>query len=410
MASLVDRVAARREAARSADPVTMEEFGYLLGNRNGSAVKTRTGVTITEDRALGITSWYSGVRYLAETLASLPFHTYRETPEGRVKRADPPWLARPDVEMPRFGLVEFLMMSLLHRGNAYAWKIRDPNNGRVLGLRALHPKRVRTGQASDGTKMHEIDNTVPATRREVLHIPGLSQDGVLGLSPIKAHAESLGIIAATDEAAGRFYGESTHPSGVISVPQGLNEDAANKLRDEWTRFHQGLRNRQQVGVLSKGATYTPISLSAEDAALIESRQFGVAEVSRILRIPPHKLYDLSRATFSNIEHQSIEAVMDGIRPWAERIEAWVNFDRDLVPEGNLQEFQLDGLLRGDFKTRMEGYGLGVQGGFLMPSEPRKLERWPHIEGSDYLNRPLNMGQIGPDAPAAQPAPPMEVPA
>lgn len=403
---LLDRIAERQQVVRS-DPVTLEEFGYLLG-RNRGQIKTRSGVTVDPNRALAIPAWYSGVRYLSETVASLPVHTFRDTAAGRSQRADPPWLKRPDVETTRFSLFEHWMMSLLHRGNAFSFKRRDPV-GRVVGLRPVHPDRVKVGQADDGTKRFQIDNREDLifTTREIFHIPGLSYDGIVGLDPISGFAgESLGRIAAADEFASRHFSQGTHLQGYISVGQDLTQTQLDGLKDQWSRFHRGLANAHEFGVLGNGSEYKTISLNPEQMQLLESRRYGIIEVAQILRIPPHKLYELSRATYSNIEHQSIEAVMDGIRPWVERVEEWTNFDLDLLPAGNFVEFDLEGLLRGDIKTRYEAYSAGINAGFLMPAEPRRRENLPFVDGTEYLNVPLNMGQVGPDA---RPTPPEPLP-
>lgn len=411
MASLVDRVASRRTArreARRADPVTLEEFGYLLGQGSGTTVRTKAGVTMSPKRALGITAWYSGCRYLAETIASLPVHAYRDRGGRRERRADPPWLAKPDVEQTWFGLVESWVMCELHRGNAFTFKLRS-QVGQVVGLREIHPDRVTTGQAPDGTKRFLVDDIErPFTTRDILHIPGLAYDGRVGLNPIQTLANSLGGVAATDDYAQRFFAAGTHVGGIISVPQELSGPAAERLRIEWDKFHEGLVNAHKTGVLSKGATYQRLSLNADDAQLIESRNFGVTEVARMLRIPPHKLYDLTRATFSNIEHQSIESVVDSIRPWVERFEAWINADADLLPDGNFIEFQLEGLLRGDAAARAAFYTSMIQNGAMSPQRAAELENLPAPDELGYWLRPLNMAVIRPgvgeEAPATTGAP------
>lgn len=402
--SLIDRVNARAVGdVRRSDPVSLEDFGYLLGqsgglgNAGGPAYKTRAGTTVGVSRALGISAWYSGVRYLSETLASLPVKTFRDTSAGRQQRADPPWLRRPDREMPKFGLFEAFMMSLLHRGNAFAFKLRDPL-GRVTGLRYLHPDRVRVGQADDGTKVFLVDSDEqrPFTSREILHIPGLSYDGVIGLDPIRYHAENLGTIAAADEFAGRHFGQGSHVQAYLSMPQALTTKQANDLKDQWEAFHRGIANAHEFGVLGGGAEYKTITLDPQQQQLLESRQYGVLEVARILRIPPHKLYELERATFSNIEHQGIEAVTDSIRPFAERIEEWVNFDPDLLPGPNFMEFNLDGLMRGDAKSRAEYYHFAITDGWMSRAEPRLKENLPPVDGLDMFLVPQNMALQRPD--------------
>ena len=407
MARLGDRVTTRAREVRRADPTTLEEFGALIARNLG--VATNTGVAITNRRALAISAWYSGVRYLAEGVAFLPSHTFRRSgPIARprhLREADRPWKVRPDVETPWESWVEYQMYSLLHRGNGFSLKLRDGSE-RVDGLRSIDPDLVRYGTASDSTKVFAVRDAVtreeiPLTTREVFHVPGLSIGGGFGLNPIQFHAQTLGIVAAGDEAAGAYYGNASHPAGVIEVPQEMEEDEADRLKAEWDRFHRGLKNRERIGVLSSGARYNPISIKAEDAQLLEARKFGVTEVARLLRIPPHKLYDLEHATYTNIEHQSIEAVMDSIRPWCERLETHLNFDRDLLPGGGLfVEFQLEGLLRGDTAARFEGYSKALGGHpWMKVNEPRRLENLPEDPDLDFVPAPVNMGKVGDPPPA-----------
>jgi HK97 family phage portal protein len=231
------------------------------------------------------------------------------------------------------------------------------------------------------------------TSREVLHIPGLAFAGRFGINPVRNFSEALGTIAAADEYASRFFGSGSHMGGLISVPQVLKEGEREALRQEWDQFHAGLLNAHRTGVLSKGATYTRISLDAASAQLLETRNYGIDEVSRMLRIPPHKLYDLSRATFSNIEHQAIEAVTESIRPWVVRIEAAINSDPDLVQPGHYIEASLEGLLRGDSAARVAYINGGIQGGWMTPARGARLENLPAPPELEYYQRPLNVAVI-----------------
>lgn len=395
MMLLADRVSTRAAAMKNAaDPVTLEEFGVLLGQSSGTQVQSKSGATVSAKKALGVAAWYSGVRHISEVMAGLPIHRYSDGASGRVRRSKPSWMRQPDVEQTWYGLLEFWMMSLLHRGNAYAFKLRN-GAGQVTGLREIHPDRVTPGQAPDGTKRFLIDRLEREwTTREVFHIPGLAYDGRLGLNPIATFADSLGNVMASDEYSSRFFSNATNLGGIITLGADLVDPTPQQmkeLREEWDVFHQGLLNAHRTGVLSKGSTYQRIALNADDTQLIETRQFGVAEIARLLRLPPHKLYDLTHATYSNIEHQTIEAVQDGIQPWCERIEAWINADRDLTPAGTFQEFDLEGRLRGDTKTRYEAYTAAVGGPWASINEVRRLDNLPAVDGGDEVLRPLNMG-------------------
>jgi len=405
--ALLDRVAkvSRRDITRAADPVSMEEFGRLLGAGAGTSVQTKSGTTVGAKRALGITAWYSGARYLAESVAGLPWHHYARTGEDeRERRAAQPWLAKPDAEQTWFGLIEHAMMSLLHKGNSYSFKLRNEAE-QVVGLRELFPDRITVGVAPDGRKRFLIDHDPTVfTTREILHIPGLAYDGRVGLNPIATFGDALGAVAAADDFAATWFGNNTHIGGIISVPQELKGQQAQDLREEWDRFHQGLIHAHKTAVLSLGATYSRVTLSAKDTQLLESRQYGVTEVARMLRIPPHKLYDLTRATFSNIEHQAIEAVVDSVRPWVVRIEAAINADPDLVLPGHFIEATLEGLLRGDSAARASFYNAGVMGGWMMPSTAARKENLPSPPELDYYQRPLNTAVIRPGQPDETPTP------
>lgn len=411
---LADRVSTRvaeRQITRSADPVTLEEFGALLGRGRGGGM-TKAGVTMGPTRALGISAWHRGVRYLAETIASLPVHTYRDVRGVRTRRADPPWMKRPDVELPWFGLVEQWMMAELHRGNAYSYKVRN-EAGQVIGLRPVHPDRVKGGQADDGTKVFQIDGRtdVGFTSREILHIPGLSYNGVYGLDPLSLMAEGLGRAAAADQFASQSFGQGSHLQAYLSFKEPLTVEEANRTKAQWEQFHKGMANANEFGVLGNGAEYKTVSLTPEQQQLLETRKFEVTEVARFLGVVPHKLYDLERATFSNIEHQSIESVVDGIRPWVERFEAWINFDPYLLPGGNFIEFQLEGLLRGDSAARAAYYTAGINGGWLQPYDAAGHENLPQPDELRYYLRPLNMAVLRPGQGEVVPEPaPTEVPA
>jgi HK97 family phage portal protein len=401
--SLIDRVGAHHKKTISrADAVTLEEFGALLGRGNG-AVKSSSGVAMTPNRALGISAWYRGVRYLSETVASLPTFTYRRSgSSNRSRRVSPPWLASPGADLTWFAILEFIVMSLVHNGNAFLWKVRSPT-GQVVGLLPIHPDDVKFGVA-DNRKVFLIRRGsnrewLPATTFEVLHIPALSTDGFFGIDPIRTFANSLGIVAAADEYAGTFYANGAHLGSYVSMPGRLEDDVAEATAAQWERLHKGLSSAHSFGVIGDGATYHTIGLDADQMQLLGTRRFGVTEVARMLGVVPHKLYDLERSTFSNIEHQAIESVTDGIRPLVTRIEAWINADRSLVREGNFVEIELEGLLRGDIKTRYEAYSIATGGPWMEGNTPRRLENLPEREELDVVLRPLAMGVASDEAEA-----------
>ena len=376
--------------ARRFDPVSLEEFGALI-NRSRGRTKSVAGPEITDARALGLSSWYSGVRYLTESVSFLPVKTVRRLPDGgRQRRQNPTWLDRPEHDWTRQQLLESWMLSILHRGVLCGFKMRN-TAGIVQGMRFLHPDRVkfdvennrkvfivRTGRGAEEQKY---------TTRQIFSVLFMSIDGVTPMSPIRHHANTLGIVAASDEYAGRFYSNGGHFDRYVQLTAPYKKDQVETIKEMLREFHQGLENSHDLPVMSHAGDLKSISLNAEDAQLLGSRQFGITEVARVLRIPPHKLYDLSRSTFNNIEHQSIEAVMDSIRPWVLRLEAGWNSDPDLVVPGQQTKLVLEGLLRGDVKTRGEWYRNGVNSGWMLLSEPRAHEDLPEVEGMDVYYRP-----------------------
>ena len=407
---LAERVSARvadRQIVRSADPVTMEEFGVLLSGQQGAVNKS--GVSVTARRAMSIPAWKRGTQYLAEQVSGLPTHTYRDRPDGRERRSDPMWLRRPDMETPWLTLVEHWVMSMTHRGDAFAWKKRN-DLGQVIGLRGVHPDRVKRGLALDGSKVFQIDGRtdVGFTTREILHIPGLSLDGVWGIDVISYMAQAIGTSAAAEEFAASSFGQGNHLQAYLSLPQALTDEEAERTKAQWEKFHKGMANANEFGVLGNGAEYRTVSLTPEQQQLLETRAFEVTEMARIIGVPPHKLYDLSRATFSNIEHQAIEAVTDSIMPWVRRIEAYVNFDPHLLPVGNFIEMDPAGLLRGDAASEAASLAAAINGGWMTPQRAAQIKNLPAPDALNFYQRPLNTAVIDPLN--GEVSTPLEVPA
>lgn len=390
---LADRVRRGRREVQRASSVSEDEFAQLLGQSNGQVTRTRAGVAVGKRQVLGLTAWYRGVYALSTGVGFLPVHAFRTDANGeRSQRVDPLWF-RPDVDQTLARLFAFMVMSLLHDGNSYTWKMRGPT-GQVTGLRQINPKRVTGGLAPDGSKRFLVDQDPREyTTYDILHIPWMDSDGAgFGLNPIATLAEALGIVAAADQYAQRFFGNNTHVGGIISVGAALDETAAKRLRAEWEAFHEGLLNAHKTGVLSQGSTYQRLSLNAAETQLLETRTFGIDEVSRALSIPPPMLYELSHATFSNIEQQAIQYVQDGLQPIVERLEDAIYNDPHLLPPGNYVEFNLEGRQRGDLATRYSAIATAVGRPWRTPNEARKLDNLPPLPGGDELLMPLNMGQ------------------
>ena len=353
-----------------------------------------SGKTVNERTALQTAIVYACVRVLSETIASLPFHTYKYTTNGKEKAIDHPIYyllhSEPNPEMTSFVFRETLMGHLLLWGNAYAQIIRD-GRGRVVGLYPLLPNKMVVNRNTQGQLYYQYEKdgqTYILNRYEVLHIPGLGFDGLIGYSPIAMAKNAIGMAIATEEYGAKFFANGANPGGVLEHP-GVVKDPA-RIRESWNAVYQGSSNAHRVAVLEEGMKFQSIGIPPEQAQFLETRKFQINEVARIFRIPPHMVGDLEKSSFSNIEQQSLEFVMYTLDPWVVRWEQEIQ--RALFSESEKRQyfvkFNVDGLLRGDYGSRMNGYAVGRQNGWLSANDIRELEdmnRVPVEHGGDlYL--------------------------
>lgn len=249
-------------------------------------------------------------------------------------------------------------------------------------------------QDSDGLKKSGTVNLKP---KDVLHIPGLGFDGLVGYSPIAMAKNAIGLSIATEECGAKFFANGAAPSGVLEYPGVLKNP--ERVRENWNAVYGGSGNNGKVAVLEEGMKYTPISVSPNEAQFLETRKFQIDEIARIFRIPPHMIGDLEKSSFSNIEQQSLEFVKYTLEPWLIRWEQSIM--RALLSKEEKQQyfvkFNVDGLLRGDYQSRMQGYSVGIQNGFMSPNDVRELENMDLIPDELGGNRYLcngNMVDIG----------------
>ena len=357
---------------------------------------TASGKTVNERTAMQTTAVYACVRILAETIASLPLNIYRSTDNGKEKAIDHQLYYllhdEPNPEMTSFVFRETLMSHLLLWGNAYAQIIRD-GRGQILALYPLLPDRMTVDRTTEGQLYYEYrkDTGYVILRPEdILHIPGLGFDGLVGYSPIAMAKDAIGMAIATEEYGGKFFANGASPGGVLEHP-GVVKDPA-RIRESWNAVYQGSGNAHRIAVLEEGMKFQSIGIPPEQAQFLETRKFQTEEICRIFRVPPHLVANLDKATFSNIEHQSISFVVHTIRPWLVRLEQGMN-KALLSPSEKGQYFVgfvVDGLLRGDYASRMQGYAIGIQNGFLSPNDVRTLENMNTIEHGDIYAMNGNM--------------------
>ena len=370
---------------------------------------TATGVDVTPDKSLEVTAVFACVRILAETVASLPLPIYRRLENGGKARAPGHYLYPilhdlPNPEMTSFTLRETLMGHLTTWGNAYA-EIEFNQGGGINALWPLRPDRMRV-KRENGRLIYRYrvpdevgGQEVTLSMERVFHLRGLGGNGIVGYSPIRLHRQAVGLALAAEEFGGRFFGNDARPGVVLEHPGKLSEDAHKRLRQSWETRHGGLDKSHRVAILEEGLAVKEIGLPPGDAQFLETRRFQVSEISRIFRVPPHMVGDLERATFSNIEQQSLEFVIYSIWPWLVRWEQEIK--RSLfTPQEALTyfaEFLVQGLLRGDIQSRYQAYSTARQWGWMSANDVRRLENMNPVEGGDTYLVPLNMipaGQAG----------------
>ena len=391
-----------RSRDKPTDRTAGSSYSFFLGG-------TSSGKYVTERSAMQMTAVYCCVRILSEAVASLPLQFYRYTDDGgKEKAVDHPLYFllhdEPNPEMTSFIFRETLMTHLLLWGNAYSQIIRN-GKGEVVALYPLMPDRMKVDRDEHGRLYYEytvydaddvdgrkgtnkVGRTVRLQPHDVLHIPGLGFDGLVGYSPIAMAKNAIGLAIATEEYGSKFFANGAAPSGVLEHPGTIKDPS--KVRESWQATFGGSGNANKIAVLEEGMKYTPISISPEQAQFLETRKFQIDEIARIFRVPPHMIGDLEKYSFNNIEQQSLEFVKYTLDPWVSRWEqAMVR--ALLTPDEKKKyffKFNVDGLLRGDYQSRMNGYATARQNGWMSANDIRELEnldRIPAEQGGDlYL--------------------------
>ena len=369
---------------------TGSAYSFFFGNSSA-------GKRVNERSAMQMTAVYSCVRILAEAVAGLPLHLYRYKEDGGKEKAidHPLYLLlhdEPNPEMSSFVFRETLMTHLLLWGNAYAQIIRN-GKGEVIALYPLMPDRMTVDRDRDGKLYYEytvstddaptVKGTVVRLKpSDVLHIPGLGFDGLVGYSPIAMAKNAIGMAIACEEYGAKFFANGAAPGGVLEHPGTIKDP--QRVRESWQSTFGGSGNANKIAVLEEGMKYTPIGISPEQAQFLETRKFQINEIARIFRVPPHMVGDLEKSSFSNIEQQSLEFVKYTLEPWLVRWEQ--SIQRTLFsPEEKKRyfaKFNVEGLLRGDYASRMSGYATARQNGWMSANDIRELENMDRIPAED----------------------------
>lgn len=382
----------KRERRHSQSTTDQAQNQKLADFIRGTDLDEQAGVSVTEDTALGTTAVYACVKVIAESIASLPLHLIREKGGVRHRARDHPLYAvlhdLANEETTSLNFREAIFASLLLWGNGYA-KIDRGEDGHVSSLWFLKPRQMEVKRGTDGKITYRYANENGTIKeygaKEIFHISGFSLDGLKGISPIRQAKQTIGLTMATEEFGAKFFANGARPGGVLEAA-GVVKDP-ERLRAAWNAQFQGSRNGHRVAVLEEGVKYHTIGIPPDEAQFLETRKFQLSEICRIFRVPPHMIADLDRATFSNIEHQAIEFVQHTLRPWIIRFEQAVykSLLSEFERKSYYARFNVDGLLRGDYQSRMQGYAIGRQNGWLSANDIRELEDMnPIPHGDIYL--------------------------
>jgi HK97 family phage portal protein len=375
--------------------LTHESIGWLPMRSAGQNVSPAT--------AMQISAVYACVRVIAEAIAELPLHMYESAGEKQERAYGHPLYRllhdAPNEFMTSFVFRETAMTHLLLWGNAYVYKQVSPRDGRVLALYPLKPNKMAVQRGATGRLVYTyaVDENDAIYRGEpetctwdssdIMHVPGLGFDGLVGYSPIAVARNAIGVAMAAEQYGATFFENNASPGGVLEHP-GIVKDP-EKLRQSWKSQFSGA-NAHSIAVLEEGLKYHPIGISPNEAQFLETRKFQVSEIARIFKVPPHMIGDLEKSSFSNIEQQALEFVKYTVDPWVIRLEQAINLS--LLSDNDkgryFAHFNVDGLLRGDYSSRMEGYATARQNGWMSANDIRELEsmnRIPEEEGGNaYL--------------------------
>lgn len=358
-----------------------------------------SGIVITEDSALSFGAVFSAVKVISETVALLPWRHFREDGTSRVLLAgsalDNVLHKEPNDEMTPFSFREYLVASALLRGNGYA-EIEFSRAGEPLALWPIHSTRVTPERDNSGKLVYVVrqedggETTIP--KRQMFHLRGPTRDGIVGRSVLALARESFGLAIATEQFSSAFFGNGGTPGLVIQQAEGspdLDKEGAENLINSFQRRHRGSKNAGKPALLERGFTIESVGISQKDAQFIESRKFNVSEIARWFRLPPHKIGDLEKSTFSNIESQERTFVMDAVLPWTTRLEQESN--AKMAPDSTVTKMNIRSLSHGDSEARGKFYTQMRDLGALDINEIRAFEDMNPIgDDGDLRLVPMNM--------------------
>lgn len=370
---------------------------------------TYTGATVSPATAMQSTAIWASIRIIAGSVAKLPLITYRRTEQGR-ERAKDHYLHRllqeqANPEMTAYRFRHLMQTWLLVHGNAFA-AMEINGRGQVTALYPMKPSRVvmkmsKTGIRYDYVNDHGEGISLPSGL--VFHLRWMSDDGLMGRSPIEVHRQTIGLDLAQKEVAARFFGSGMKISGVLSAPAKLGDKAIDNLRKQFEYAHGGLSNAWKMMILEEGMTYEPTQSTMKDAEYVAQANFGISDIARVYGVPEHMLSKLDRSTNNNIEHQGLEfttlSLDDHLSNWEAEIPFAMLSERER--QSIFVEHLLDKILRGDTLSRYQAYSLAIQNGFMLVNEARAKENSNPVEGGDVPRTQMQMVPLGYEPPVTQ---------
>lgn len=404
MAGLFGAIARpRADATNEIRELTMEQWAKL----HGGGAESKTGVFVSPESAMRYTTVMICVRVLAESVASLPCILYKRRADGGKDRAyDHPLYNvlhdQSNAWNTAFEYMEGTMVNLAMRGNGYSYVERN-RKGQTIGLVPLNPDGVTIKQAIDWSPTYTAtmpDNKIaPLSTKDMHHIRGPLPTGYVGRSMISLAREAIGLGLAAEHFGAHLYANGVKPTGVLEHPGKIGAPATETLRSQFAEKYSGISNGGKPLLLEEGMKWTSMSITPSDAEFIDSRKFQRTEIAGVFRVPAHLVNDLEKATFSNIEHSTLDFIIHSLRPWLVRWEQAINRDLLLPSERGeyFAEFMLDAILRGDTTTRYNAYGSAIQNKWMNANEVRIKENLNPVEGGDAFENPAI--QVKPDATA-----------
>lgn len=384
------------EASQPQAAITESSELYQELIRQGGYGISNTGKTVTPQTAMRCSAVFACVNVIAQTVAQLPLYLYRREGNRKTHAVDHPLYQlvgnRPNKFHNSFNFREMLTAHQCLRGDSFAF-INRIGNGRIYELLPLHPDCVGVNR---DPWTWEITYTISQkkgingvyTPKEVLHVMGMTLNGFKGVTPLTYAREAIGLALATEEHGARLFSNGAQISKVLKHPGKLGDVAYQRMKESLASEFSGVANSNKTMILEEGMGIDSLSMTMEDAQFLETRQYQIPEIARFYRMPLHKIQDLTKATFSNIEHQSMEFLTDTMLPWLTRWEQSLNTQllTDREQGEYFFKFDLDDLMRADMKSRFEAYSSAITSRIMNPNEAREKEDMnPYVGGDEYIN-------------------------